>query len=163
MSGNRGVVDVTSTGDYGHLLKKQFSPLSFQYAVESLYPSVDFSDLSSTPLAVSETGLATVAAVRAQRANAALSHWLGDLRSFLSLVLGAPGNYPDDVISAATTAKKKIARIASSGVSSDLLDDLNAAIEYMNGIDCVEERRTVKAEIEMLQEKYGVSDDPPWG
>jgi hypothetical protein len=158
-----GVVDVTSSGDIGHILEKDFSLGSYHYAIESLYPAVDFSNISGTALQVSDSAVAAIDAVRAARANSKLATHLGFHRNTLNLIKNAgTWIYGQDVITAATTALARIATITSSGPTSTVISELDAQIDIVNAHQTVTRMNRVASIITWIQGKYGVSGNPPW-
>ncbi|MDB4947520.1 MAG: hypothetical protein JWM27_169 [Gemmatimonadetes bacterium] len=159
----RGVVDVTSTGDIGHVLDKDFDINSFAYAIESLYPSVDFSNISRTALAVSDSAVGAVAAARAARANAKLANGLGNLRNTLNLIKNAGTMlYNQTTLTATDTALARIATMSSSGITTTLTTQLDAALTTINANQTVVRLDKIADVITWLQGKYGVSGNPLW-
>ena len=67
--GTTGYLDITSTGDAGHIFDKEGNWGKRPYVAESLYPSLDFSNLSEGPLEVDEETLKKVEQWRLQRAQ----------------------------------------------------------------------------------------------
>lgn len=69
--GVTGYLDITSTGDAGHIFDKEGNWGRRPYVAESLYPSIDFSDLAKGPLKVDEDTLRKVEEWRMMRAQRA--------------------------------------------------------------------------------------------
>jgi len=67
--GTTGYLDITSTGDAGHIFDKEGNWGNRPYVAESLYPSLDFSNLSAGPLEIDEDTLKKVEEWRLQRAQ----------------------------------------------------------------------------------------------
>lgn len=64
-----GYLDITSSRDAGHVFDKKGNWGGQAYVAESLYPSFDFSDLSSGPLKLDEDAMRLVEEWREQRAE----------------------------------------------------------------------------------------------
>ena len=64
--GARGVVDITSIGQRGHIYQKSFSPGSFDYVAECIYDPIDFG--KGVPK-LSENAMATVREITLENAN----------------------------------------------------------------------------------------------
>ncbi len=67
--GVTGYLDITSTGDAGHVFDKEGNWGRRPYVAESLYPSIDFSRLSEGPLEIDEDTLRKVEEWRLERAK----------------------------------------------------------------------------------------------
>lgn len=70
--GTTGFLDITSTGDAGHIFEKEGNWGKRPYVAESLYPSFDFSNLQQGPIEVDEEAMQKVEEWRMQRAE---RHW----------------------------------------------------------------------------------------
>jgi hypothetical protein len=64
--GARGVVDITSIGQRGHIFNKSFSPASFDYVAECIYDPIDFG--SGVPK-LSDKAMASVREITLESAN----------------------------------------------------------------------------------------------
>ncbi len=79
-----GVVDITSSGEVGHVRDKNYNEGPFAFIWESIYPSINFNNLAGAPL----VGVALTNAIQAslrRRANSYIMHRKGVLRTNLLL------------------------------------------------------------------------------
>ena len=79
--GTIGYLDITSTGDAGHIFEKEGNWGRRPYVAESLYPSFDFSNLSEGPLEIDEETMRKVEEWRLERAQ---RRWKQVERDYLS-------------------------------------------------------------------------------
>lgn len=84
----RGIVDVTSTGQKGHVLDKNFAIGGFELVWEALYPSINFNALGAGPVALAPETLASVNAAKQRRANSYVSRRLYRVNRALELLGG---------------------------------------------------------------------------
>ena len=158
----RGVVDVTSTGDKGHILDKKFSISSFDYAVESLYPQINFANINTTSLAVSDATVKAAKAIRKQRAAARFVKILNQVRSTLILIM--EGNTDDTIRKSAKVAVKVVAEMIG-GSSSSFADEMIKALDKKLAFIRLKTKydiQGVRKIIDSIQKKYGVANTPPW-
>lgn len=162
--GRRGIVDVTSSGELGHVLDKSFNPGSYLYVVESVYPSIDFSNINETSIQMGEVTAQMIESVRAMRADKKLGTMLNENRQVFNLISTAQRHvHHEAAIAAASAALGIITRITSQGVNQELLDALEAAISCYNTHQPRDfHLQTVAAMLEFLRGKYGVEGLPPW-
>jgi hypothetical protein len=65
----RGIIDITSSGQMGHVLDKDFNIGPFSVVWESIYPSIDFTALGAGAVAMAPATAALVDASKRRRAN----------------------------------------------------------------------------------------------
>ncbi|XXY51690.1 DUF4157 domain-containing protein [Sorangium sp. So ce269] len=160
-----GVVDVTSTGDIGHVLKKDFDLRRYPYVVESLYPSVDFSNLAGTSLDVDESTVQAIAAVRAARANEKLAEEITRTRTTMDLIIGQEfihGRANPGIV-AAKRARDIVRAMSGARATPALLAELDTQIEAVNESLPNYAIRAISHVMNDIREQYGVVGDPPWG
>jgi len=83
----RGVIDVTSSGQQGHVLDKAFNKAGFGSIAEATYPSIDFTALNGGAAPVlGAAALALAQQAKRQRANSFMGSELLGLRQRLELL-----------------------------------------------------------------------------
>jgi hypothetical protein len=78
--GTRGIVDITSSGQQGHVLNKKFNPGGFAYIGEATYPSINFGALAGVAPAMAGNAFALAQNARNAQANRYFNKRLGELR-----------------------------------------------------------------------------------
>jgi hypothetical protein len=81
----RGIVDITSSGQQGHVLNKDFNPAGFSYISEATYPSINFAALAGVAPAMGGHALAIAQQARQQNANGYMGHRISTLKQHLEL------------------------------------------------------------------------------
>ncbi len=93
----QGVVDVTSSGQAGHVRDKSYNEGPFAFIWESIYPSIDFANLAAPPVLAPALAAAVQASIR-QRANAKMGGMLLTVKSNLELfeqgIMHGNGHFP---------------------------------------------------------------------
>lgn len=132
-AGQRGVVDITSTSEAGHVLDKNFSLNSYAYVGESLYPSINFADVDASSFELTADDLALVAASNQRRAKAKFGSRVATLKRNLDLIEGQ-GRMNPAAASAAkakraiTNALRDLSNEAGVLQANSLIEDVNMVV-----------------------------------
>ena len=148
---HRGVVDITSSKQKGHVWGKEFSKGYFHYIAESIYTSIDFNNLSAGG-ALSPDDLIELSQIQAKKANQAFRSKLNDLQLVLSLksMQGLP---TEEIYKAVSKVRMKNA--FGAAVDRADIEVIDQALENCN-------LRKISDIITTIQEDYDVAGDPPW-
>ena len=168
----RGIVDVTSSRETGHVFDKNFNTNRFNLVWESLYPTIDFSNLGTGPVTMAAPAAAAVRRARRRRANA----------RFISLVFGRTYGivgrvrmHQNGVIAMMPqgpqrTSMERRARLVlyvlngrrarTTGQVDDRIRSYNHGLRrYLNGTPPL---RTVRSLVQYIRTKYMLRGGPPW-
>jgi hypothetical protein len=160
----KAVVDVTSSGEQGHVLDKSFNRGHFAHIYEATYPSINFNNLTGgVAPALGGDAAALAQDSRRRRANAMLSANLYQLRRWIELANGGIGRGVPGFYEAAT-------RVAERTLALQLVDDVEPRIEViddaiaaMNALLPAEQRRrNLRQLIMSAQDMYLVDGNPWW-
>lgn len=87
-NGTRGIVDITSSGQQGHVLNKNFNHAGFSYVSEATYPSINFNALGGVAPAMGANAAALAHAARQRQANRYFNRRLARFRRNIDLLSG---------------------------------------------------------------------------
>jgi hypothetical protein len=151
----RGVVDITSLKQAGHIWDKKFQQASFQYVAEAVYPPLPFDGLLGTvkldPLSVQQ-----VQAMQLKHANELFAHHIFALwQSFDLYSASKPGAAK---IRAMLTPMKKVTDEAR--VNPQAIADIDKEIRAFNATNKTDVDLVIEV-VEMIRAKYGLEGFPP--
>ncbi|VVS95101.1 consensus disorder prediction [Desulfoluna spongiiphila] len=166
----RGILDLTSTGQLGHVLKKDFAKGPFPYIAETVYPSVNYANITGGAAGPPAVGGGLAAAANlAQRnhANAAVRSGLSKLKTLLDLYVS--GVYMGDNAfgQRAVDTKTGINLILGIGAVwtgaqvqdvDDLIDDVNVTL----AADGQPSINTLSDIIDAARDDYLLAGNPVW-
>lgn len=112
--GVRGIVDVTSSGQQGHVLNKNFAHGGFRYIGEATYPSINFGALGGAPPVLGGAAAALAQNARHQQANRYFNRRLGQLRMQTQLLAGGVLRNNRRFRAAATMVRGRLAYIRAT-------------------------------------------------
>jgi hypothetical protein len=132
---NAGLVDITSSGEEGHILDKRFSKASFKYLAECTYPSIDFSNYTAVKLDPKDAD--ALNQIRVARAGYFLHSNLLTLQNNLKMIESSGRGA--EVSAAAEAAEKAVKPIRMSAVASTrptdvTMKDVDAKINKLKGL-----------------------------
>ncbi len=130
-----GLVDITSSGEEGHILDKRFSKAAFAYLAECTYPSINFSTYTAVKLDPKDAD--ALNKVRLARAGDFLHTNLLMLQSNLKMIESSGRGA--NVSTAATQAEEAVKNIRKSAVAStkpsdDVLTDADGKINALKAL-----------------------------
>lgn len=82
----RGIVDITTTNQLGHVLEKDFNIGPYSLVWESIYPSIDFGALGAGAVALAPATAALIADSKRRRANSYITEKLYRINRHLDLL-----------------------------------------------------------------------------
>ena len=150
----RGVVDITSEKEAGHILDKDFSTSSYDYAAECLYPNLDFE--TGAKLVLDPKSAPTARQVQIGRANEYVASQLNNIWKLADLCDSSIYDFQHK----ATTVKKSIRTLSKKTdfVPQDIAavdDNIGALNAHLTpGPD------TVAQVLSVARQKYGLSGYP---
>lgn len=134
----RGVIDVTSSGQQGHVIDKDFNQAQFPYIAEATYPSIDFGALNGGAAPALNAAAATLAQQAMQRrANSYVGSRLHTLLETIGLFAGGIKWGDPPYLSAMADLRDEINALPGNAVWTDaqvanvdtLVAALNARLE----------------------------------
>lgn len=125
-NGLKGVVDITSTKESGHILDKDFDSNKYAYVGESLYKSIDFNDIKGTSFDLSPADLVMVQQARQARAERRLGSALSILRKHLQLHIDSGDKARSADATLAKNAVKQYMRKGPYDVADASIKNLNS-------------------------------------
>ncbi len=149
----RGVVDITSSGEAGHILHKDFNINSFDYAAECIYPSIDFGNYANSKLTFSKEDEALIAQARHRRAREQLGSRIQKLKGILDLMVHDSNA---TVGQCAGKAREALSHIKSDFWTVAKIVDKNIA--EANALLHNVQLDTIGDIVASVKEKYGVKE-----
>ncbi|WP_165794911.1 hypothetical protein [Solimicrobium silvestre] len=160
----RGIVDITSTGQAGHVLNKSFTKGPFSYIGESMYQSIDFTQLNGG--AAPQIGVAAAAlalAAKRQRANNFIGSQLNQLKQSIELYkMGIKHNDGGFEMESNTVVEGINALPNGAYPPADIIQ-LDLDIATMNlGLGAAFQLNTLTQIITAAQNNYLLAGNPMW-
>lgn len=156
--GRRGVVDITSTGEAGHVLDKRFSLSGFAYVGESLYPSINFNNVKASSFELTEDDLRLITESNQRRAKAKFGSKVAGLKRHLGLIEGQSFLDQESAQLATQTQRAindmNLADEASIGRVDVLIDRVNmrvgSRLSTVDGIKTIIEKINARYEVNLV-------------
>lgn len=160
----RGVVDLTSSGQSGHVLDKDFSIANFALVWESIYPSIDFDALLAGPVALAPATLALVNNIKRRKANDFVWRQFYTMRRNLDIYSGGIMNGNEQFDKRKNTLLGFMAQLPENAVWSGIFVGVtNNYIGQVNALlDPAFHLPTINDIAAAARAKYGVDGGPMW-
>ena len=163
---SKGIVDITSSGQQGHVLNKRFNKTPYKYIAESTYQSIDFTALhGGAPLLTTSASTLAKKAMH-RRANTFINGRLGALNRILEMQSEGVMAGDDTFEARATDAKRAINNLPKKGKwTTRQVAGVDNAILRVNILLSAARQvplPTLKILIAEAKEKYFVNGRPRW-
>lgn len=160
----RGVVDLTSSGQSGHVLDKDFSIANFALVWESIYPSIDFDALLAGPVVLAPATMALVNNIKRRKANDFVWRQLYTMRRNLDMYSGGIMNGNEQFEKRKATLLGFMGQLPENAVWSGIfVGATNNYIGQVNELlDGAFHLPTINDIAAAARAKYGVDGGPMW-
>jgi len=160
----RGIVDVTSSGQLGHVLNKDFSSANFPIVWESVYPSIDFTALGGGAVAMAPATAALVNTVKGRHASEYVKQRLYRINRVLDLHYNGIKYNDQQFHKIGTRLSSFINSLPNAGPWSGIYTGVtNNYIRQVNELLPADTQLETLADIiQNAQNKYLVAGNPLW-
>jgi hypothetical protein len=159
----RGVVDITTSRQLGHVLEKNFHIGQFSLVWESIYPSIDFAALGAGAVLAPATA-ALVAASKRERANSYIDRRLYGINRSLDLLYGGVMQNNDVFLGRGKQLSSFISQLPDVGAWSGIyIGTTDTYIGHVNAMLAPQHQlETLTHMILGAQNRYLLAGPPRW-